>query len=734
MKKGLYFNQAELNNLIALETAPSHAAIWNYLVANVDSMIGGEIGLGSYDVTEQWMQETALVWAMTGNTKYADQLKTWCLYLAGLSDWGIPEYGQEPFAAAASSVAFAYDVLYNYLTSAEQATISGKLIEQVNAFYNHYLPDYPLINMEYPNVSNMIAGAVGLAGLVLEGEYNGATAWISWAQGCAQHIITVDGDPDGGWFEGPGYAVETFRFLFAFFDALKRLKGTNMFTNNFLQNLTYFIIWCTYNDSFLGIEDTERSNYWRFRPTFTFYRLASEYNNGYTQWLANRGEYQALTSGGNPEAPVSFAYMWKSPNVTMKTPVDLPLTKYFSGIGYVFYRTGWTNNDYVLAFKSGTSRGHAHGDQNSLSLFGPGGSVISGNPGYLAYPVDNLTKNSNCILSNGLGQAQEPGTNESAPLGTRGIIQKVDFKPNYIYIRGDAHAPYLNQVVAGYPELSSGDLTKWLRHLIIIDNPFYFVVYDDTVAPQAEQIDWNFVGDGGTFTVNGQQITLSHGTPLNAVIMEPAAFTSVLVPNSRTDLGGNVLSEPMLRVHPTTNTSTAKFLTALFPGTALPVSEIKQANLLGLLVQVNAEYLDMIMFSADGQVVNQWVELGKDYIAADGGTYTFNGTQILVQFTGYQVIQLKTSSFPVGSQKTATFPVTVIPSGLLCQVELWLGPNANTKSATSGLVAFTSTGAAQNLSLPITMPTAGTYNVYINIYVGSTLIKEYIGTTPVVVV
>jgi hypothetical protein len=98
-------------------------------------------------------------------------------------------------------------------------------------------------------------------------------------------------------------------------------------------------------------------------------------------------------------------------------------------------------------------------------------------------------------------------------------------------------------------------------------------------------------------------------------------------------------------------------------------------------------------------------------------------------------IQLNyTVGFTHGTVHTGTFPVTVAPSGLACQVELYLGPNAGTKSATSGLVPFTSTGASQNLAPSVTMPTAGTYNVYINIYAGSVLVGAFEGTTPVVVV
>ena len=692
----LYFTAADIPNLQAEETAPSHTAIWNYLVSTANSMLGGSIGLGSYDITEQWMHTMGLVWSLTGDTKYAAQLKTWCLNLAGLSNWGVPGYGQEPFAAATTSMSFAYDVLYDYLTPAERTTISNAIITQVNIFYQYYLPDYPIINLEYPNVSNMIAGAIGVAGLALEGDYVNASTWINWAKGCAQNIINVDGDPDGGWFEGPNYA-ETLRYLVEFFDALQRIKGDDMFNNSFLQNLSYFLIYCTYNDNYLSIEDTNTSDYWVFRQTFFVYKLAAEYNDGYAQWLASRAEAKTL-SGGNPGCPVAFMYLWKNPNIPIKPPTDLPLTRYFQGIGYVFYRTGWTNNDYVLVFKSGTSRGHAHADQNSWSLFGPiSNGVISGNPGYLFSAADDQTKNSNSILDNGLGQAQEPGDFGTAPLGTTGVIQQVDTGTGYIYIRGNGQAPFINYVVSGHPELSSGDLTKWLRNVIVMTNPFYYVIFDDVAAPQAEQFDWLFQGNGGSFTTNGNTITLNHGVNLNATILEPASFTTQLVPYTRTRVSdGVVVSEPQMRVHPSTNTSATDFLTAMFPGTTLPTTEIKQGNLLGVIVNTDATHKDLILYSTDGQPVSQWIDLGGQYVSNDGQSYTFNGTKVQASFSTYQVMRLAASSGTTPSITTNT-----LPNGTVGVVY------SQTLAATGGTTPYTWTIASGTLPAGLSLSASG---------------------------
>lgn len=88
-----------------------------------------------------------------------------------------------------------------------------------------------------------------------------------------------------------------------------------------------------------------------------------------------------------------------------------------------------------------------------------------------------------------------------------------------------------------------------------------------------------------------------------------------------------------------------------------------------------------------------------------------------------------------GATRTAVAPITVSPSGLSCAAELFLGPNETTKTATSGRKAFTSTGAAQSVRLPVTMPTAGgVYHVYLDVYVNDYRLLAYQATEDVVIV
>lgn len=88
-----------------------------------------------------------------------------------------------------------------------------------------------------------------------------------------------------------------------------------------------------------------------------------------------------------------------------------------------------------------------------------------------------------------------------------------------------------------------------------------------------------------------------------------------------------------------------------------------------------------------------------------------------------------------GVSRTAVAPITVSPSGLSCQAELFLGPNDITKVATSGLKAFTSTGIAQSVRLPVTMPTAGgvAYHVYLDVFVNGYRLLAYTATEDVII-
>lgn len=90
--------------------------------------------------------------------------------------------------------------------------------------------------------------------------------------------------------------------------------------------------------------------------------------------------------------------------------------------------------------------------------------------------------------------------------------------------------------------------------------------------------------------------------------------------------------------------------------------------------------------------------------------------------------------FPPTTAKTATVPITVTPAGLACTVEVFLGPNQATKSSTSGKIAFTSTGVAQNVNVSVPMPSGGgTFHVFIDVMYQTSMLASFQATEDVTI-
>ena len=98
-------------------------------------------------------------------------------------------------------------------------------------------------------------------------------------------------------------------------------------------------------------------------------------------------------------------------------------------------------------------------------------------------------------------------------------------------------------------------------------------------------------------------------------------------------------------------------------------------------------------------------------------------------------VQMEDPVFAPGVIKTAKVPIDVDPSGLSCEIEVFLGPNASIKTVTSGLKSFISTGLLQIVNAAITMPAVAgaSYHVYIDLYVGGMYLAGYQATEDVII-
>jgi hypothetical protein len=92
--------------------------------------------------------------------------------------------------------------------------------------------------------------------------------------------------------------------------------------------------------------------------------------------------------------------------------------------------------------------------------------------------------------------------------------------------------------------------------------------------------------------------------------------------------------------------------------------------------------------------------------------------------------------FLAGSIHTAKVSILVSPGGMSCAAEVFLSTDGGaTKAVTSGPISFVSTGANQNILLPVTMPSAGGnyYTVHAGISIEGSLLAEFQVTEEVIV-
>jgi hypothetical protein len=148
------------------------------------------------------------------------------------------------------------------------------------------------------------------------------------------------------------------------------------------------------------------------------------------------------------------------------------------------------------------------------------------------------------------------------------------------------------------------------------------------------------------------------GTKLTAAVVEPKGFTYQITPYSNYQGA----YENVIKVSTPVKATTAKFLTVLYTTTVRPIEEVQTGNLLGVIVTPGTGTKDLVLFSSDGNPVDQYVELNGYYQATDGRSYTFDGTKIRTQFNTYQVISLEQITAPTPTPTPVTPTPTPTPT------------------------------------------------------------------------
>ena len=608
----LFFSTQDIPRLRA-QAASTHQEIWQPILAFAQSSLGSVPGpmpaegdLESFRNAGNQLIAFAFAYLITGDRAYLDLTRRHLLAPVGWQYWGDDTgYGDRGlgFHHLLLGSAIAYDWVYNDLSPADRTAIGSNLARRAQESFeatnsaksqwNNWWRQAYIQNFSWTNYS-----ALGVAALVLDGEDPRAPEWLDRATTMiSRDMVIVGGISDGSWHEGMPYQDYATTMAMPFIYNLKALKGVQVLPPAFLRAYGYARV---YNS--LPGADRYAMPYgdvdWRWANSYGpegILRLAArESRDGHFEWMAR----QSITNVGRDSNIYSapwyvFEFLYYDPTVTPVGPEDLPLSRTFSDLEGVIWRTGWSSNDLTFALKTGApggrfafdaftqgkrppfdpnsaddqfSAGHDHDDANTFYLYRGGVDLASERAAY----DDSATSFHNTLLVDGRGQYRAPptyggheywDTDPSVFRGTDGRLEKVGEAGDLSYLVADATNRYR------YPDPESGKpadlMVNEFRRYVIFAKPNYLVMVDNVRSDTPHRYDWvsHF---GSDVSMEGDWIK-----GIGANVQIPGAKDQVvgvklLAPQDYAWGTGND-GKPYIRVRPLSPVGSTRFVTMLYP-------------------------------------------------------------------------------------------------------------------------------------------------------------------------
>jgi hypothetical protein len=530
----------ELKNLIV--TDQRYMEYWAQVKGIADS--AGNPPPYTADKGEQlWLRDVgnklpffAMAYLLTEEQAYLDKAEKWALAACGYATWGNSsnkEYTDLPAGHLHKGLALVYDWLYDELSDATKRVILDTLAVRGASLYEALTDDTAVDSWNKAYLQNHLwvkSTGLAISSLAIGSDYKPAQAWFDAVLSKYYHTMDALGD-DGANIEGPGYAQYGLDYMLKFMVLSKELFGIDLFEDHpWFENQSSFFInfmlpkdYWTKSENIMDFADSPRYNW--YGPDHLLNKLASEYNDGYAQWLADEIHEQRIEDAAS-DGWINL--LWYNKDIVAQHANQLPAFKHFTDLDMITARSGWDGNESLVFFKSGAALGkyatdkfsydssqpnyiskatggHIHPDANAFAIFGEGEFLIP-NGGYNYRRTDY----ENTLLVNGQGQRGQANSmnwfDHSAELADKlhpEIIKAVSTE-QMDYMVGDAAASY-------------AELTRFQRHLVYL-KPNVLLVIDDINANQVNDLKLLFHAEqtservtreaGGAYLVAGDRSLL----------------------------------------------------------------------------------------------------------------------------------------------------------------------------------------------------------------------------------
>lgn len=513
------------------------------------------------------MQHLVLAYAGTSDPRYADKAISYALSLARWDTWSDPDYHYGRMgrtcldtASLTFGVSVVYDGCHERMSHEERSEVLNGLVrlgleplyrDCVWAF-THENPSLRAWNLPLYQHSALGVGALAVMGDVPESDFK---RWLN--QALDYFLWYLDYQMVSPDTEGMSYDSGSVDNLMVFADVLKRVMGNDRllrhpYISDILpKNVIYFL--GPKNSGSVNFGDCGRGGVYPTTFINTMRIINKHLGNGYAGWYLKKTGKLVL----DPKEPFwNILYIPRKPVV--RPPHDLPSSAVFWNIGWAALRSGWEDEDTLLAFKcSSSTLGHDHWDQNNFVLNHKGewlatdigyGSFRSKEDGYFS----RHTVGHNTILVDGEGQKYRAG-----------YIRDFYTAHGYDYVVGDASKCYDGE-----------KLRLFLRHIVYV-KPDYFLILDEVEGSGSpHHFEWllHTDNDGVWRTLGGKELDV--GGPVDTpdlMIEKPQArlLVKILLPERIRTLcdrhKGLEVYGPFIRVSPSENGLSRRFLSLLYP-------------------------------------------------------------------------------------------------------------------------------------------------------------------------
>jgi hypothetical protein len=625
----LFFRQGELEKLReAIKT--THQAQWERLKAAADRAadrdppeyrppeVGNDPTRPGTMNDEMLWQRTfgyqipglALVALLDSDPKYFEAARKWALKPGEYPLWGAGVFEGTDLAAGHElyGIAIAYDWLYDRWSPEDRERLKQILAEHGKVMYEAavgindrgWWKDTWRQNHAWCNY-----GGLGVSAVALAGDVPGVGAWLASADNGFSHIVG-ELPAEGAYEEGVpywGYGMES---LTHFITGCRPYLANDFYQAEYMRNTHLFRLYLAGPELWqvANFGDGPDRDWHANRPLM--YRLAAEYHNPLTQWLAeqmpDRNDLDALM----------YNLLWYDPSVEAKFDPDLPTWHAFKVTGFAGARTSWAPDCLTLHLRSGKADvSHSHLDVNNFLLNASGVWLLKDygygevGPGYFSKEVSyfsNATAGHNCLVIGGKDQRKDDDS-----IGT---ITDGEEKDGLVWLRSDATPCYegaesvVRELALIKPHQGTG---KW-----------GYVIVRDLARTKNEETFEFMLQPGGEVELAGDSFTITATSaprrrgrrgeaPPPEELKHARLFGKVLAPSGASmevvpGIGEhiNVRDPRTLRISAPGKAKQAEFVVVL-----VPLAEGESAPEVGLREGAVFVGEDRLVFSSDGRTAPQ---------------------------------------------------------------------------------------------------------------------------------